>query len=327
MTHRHATLEDTVYLYFASNDTSGSGDDGATPVCAVRLSGATAGAAPVLQPTPVLLSHASYPAGAYEVAIPATSANGFSSGNTYAAFASLAVDSQNPTGFIGTITLSPIIANVVSKNSGVDFSTTEQSTLNARTLTSASYATSANQTTLLNRIGAFTGSGVNTILGFFQALMRSDSSTPSDLGGSYDDATDSLQAIRDRGDAAWTGSGGGLTAADVWSYGGGRTITGGTIDNNLDKTGYELSGSETSSLIAAVSAIWNSNSTTDPTGIPSATAPLSSKINALFAAAFFRKQANSTSGIETLYRSDNVTGMGTATFSDDGTTVTKGRMS
>jgi hypothetical protein len=77
-------------------------------------------------------------------------------------------------------------------------------------------ATSANQTTILNRLGSFTGSGVNTVLGFFQALMRSDSTTPSDLGGTYDDATDSLQAIRDRGDAAWT-TGTSLDAAGIRS--------------------------------------------------------------------------------------------------------------
>lgn len=70
-------------------------------------------------------------------------------------------------------------------------------------------ATAATQTTILNRIGSFAGSGVNTILGFFQALARSDASTPSDLGGTYDPSTDSAQAIRDRGDAAWATGGGG----------------------------------------------------------------------------------------------------------------------
>ena len=107
------------------------------------------------------------------------------------------------------------------------------SEFNARTLASASYfdpaadtvatvtdvtnlhasaATAANQTTILNRLGAFTGSGVNTILGFFQAALRSDGTDPSDLGGTYAAASDSLQAVRDRGDTAWiTGGGGGLT--------------------------------------------------------------------------------------------------------------------
>jgi hypothetical protein len=68
-------------------------------------------------------------------------------------------------------------------------------------------------TTISNRIGSFTGTGVNTILGFFQALMRSDSTTPSDVGGTYDDATDSLQAISDAG-------GGGTVDANVIEWNG-----------------------------------------------------------------------------------------------------------
>lgn len=82
----------------------------------------------------------------------------------------------------------------------------------ARTLAAASYATAANQTTILNRLGAWTGSARNTILGAIQALFRkdSDASVPSDVNadlgsgaGAADNTTDSLQAIRDRGDAAW----------------------------------------------------------------------------------------------------------------------------
>ncbi len=65
-------------------------------------------------------------------------------------------------------------------------------------------ASVTNQTTLLSRIGAFTGTGINTILGFLKALLRFDASTPSDVGGTFDSATDSVEAIRDRGDAAWT---------------------------------------------------------------------------------------------------------------------------
>ncbi len=57
--------------------------------------------------------------------------------------------------------------------------------------------TSANQTTILARIGSFTTGGVNDILGFFKALLKSDASTPSDVGGTFDPSTDSTQAIRD----------------------------------------------------------------------------------------------------------------------------------
>ena len=55
-------------------------------------------------------------------------------------------------------------------------------------------------TSLINRLGAFTGSGVNTVLGFLQAIMRKDVTTPTDAGGTYDDATDSLEALRDKVD-------------------------------------------------------------------------------------------------------------------------------
>lgn len=56
---------------------------------------------------------------------------------------------------------------------------------------------------LLARLGAFTGSGVNTVLGFLRAIFRSDATLPSDVGGTFDPTTDALEAIRNRGDAAW----------------------------------------------------------------------------------------------------------------------------
>ena len=105
-------LNDTVYFWFGANDTSGSGGDGATPLADVRLAGAAASAAPVLSPTPVLLTDAGYPAGSYELAVAATSGNGFAADSTYAVFSTLTIDSQNPTGFIGSFTLSPVLSNV-----------------------------------------------------------------------------------------------------------------------------------------------------------------------------------------------------------------------
>lgn len=68
--------------------------------------------------------------------------------------------------------------------------------------------------TLVNRVGAFTGTGVNTVLGFFKALMSKTASTPSDVGGTFDASTDSVEAIRDRGDAAWV-TGAGTSAAAI----------------------------------------------------------------------------------------------------------------
>jgi hypothetical protein len=67
-------------------------------------------------------------------------------------------------------------------------------------------ATAANQTTILARLGAWTGSARNTILGAFQALFRSDAdaTVPSDVNadlgagaGNADNATDSTEALRD----------------------------------------------------------------------------------------------------------------------------------
>jgi len=110
--HQHATLEDTVYFWFAANDTSGSGGDGASPLYDVRLAGAASDAAPVLSGSATLLSHADYPAGCHEVAVAATAVNGFAAASTYGVFCTLAVDSQNPTGFVGSFTLGPIPANV-----------------------------------------------------------------------------------------------------------------------------------------------------------------------------------------------------------------------
>ena len=102
---QYADLGDTVYFWFASNDTDGSGDDGATPLADVRLAGAAADAAPVYSPTPVLLTAVGYTPGCHELAVAATAGNGFAANGVYAVFCSLTVDSQNPSGFVGNFQL------------------------------------------------------------------------------------------------------------------------------------------------------------------------------------------------------------------------------
>ena len=120
---QYITLGNTTYFWFGSNDTSGSGGDGATPLCDVRLAGAAVDAIPVYSPTPALLSHANYPAGCYEVAIAATVGNGFAAGNTYAVFCSLTIDSQNPTGFVGSFDLKPVESNPIQLGSSAQSAT------------------------------------------------------------------------------------------------------------------------------------------------------------------------------------------------------------
>ena len=108
MSHQTATIEDTVYFWFAANDTSGSGGDGATPLYDVREAGALSSAIPLLSGTPTLLSHANYPAGCHEIAVAATAANGFAADDTFAVFCTIAIDAQNPSGYVGSCTLTPL---------------------------------------------------------------------------------------------------------------------------------------------------------------------------------------------------------------------------
>ena len=59
-------------------------------------------------------------------------------------------------------------------------------------------ATAANQTTLLNRLGPFTGGSLNSVFGFLRGALRKDAGlTPSDLQGAFDNTTDSLEARAD----------------------------------------------------------------------------------------------------------------------------------
>lgn len=62
-------------------------------------------------------------------------------------------------------------------------------------------------TIILNRLGGFTGSGINTILGFLRAIMRKDAGVPSDVGGTYAASDHSLEAISEAVDAIDVGEG------------------------------------------------------------------------------------------------------------------------
>ena len=106
---RQVKLGETIFFHFATNNTAGSGDDGAeTAAFDVRLAGAANNGAPVYSESANLLSHANYPPGCYEIVIDATGGNGFAVEEEYAVFCTLLVDSQNPTGFVGSF---QILAN------------------------------------------------------------------------------------------------------------------------------------------------------------------------------------------------------------------------
>jgi hypothetical protein len=65
--------------------------------------------------------------------------------------------------------------------------------------TVSSRSTVAQVNVVLARIGAFTGAGLSTIMGWLRAMMRKTAAlTPGDVGGTFDNTTDSLEAIRDK---------------------------------------------------------------------------------------------------------------------------------
>jgi hypothetical protein len=105
MQYKDAAIESTVYFWFAANTVLGDAGDGASPLFDVRLAGAAAAAAPVLEGTPTLLTHANYSAGVHEIAVAATAANGFAAGNEYAVFCTLTISTVNPSGFVGSFRL------------------------------------------------------------------------------------------------------------------------------------------------------------------------------------------------------------------------------
>jgi len=101
MQYKYAEIADTVFFWFAANDTTGTASDGATPLYDVRLAGAASDAAPTASGTPTLLSHANYSNGLFEIAIDTT---GYAAGE-YAVFCTLTISTVNPAGFCGSFKL------------------------------------------------------------------------------------------------------------------------------------------------------------------------------------------------------------------------------
>lgn len=108
----------------------------------------------------------------------------------------------------------------------------------------------------VNKLGTgWTGTGVNNVLGAFQALLSKTASTPSDIGGTFDPAADSTEAIRDRGDAAWVTAAGfsTLDAAGV------RTAVGlgsANLDTQLGELTTALAAAD-DAVLAAIAGLNN----------------------------------------------------------------------
>lgn len=192
MSHKYASLEDTVYFSFGSNDTSGSGDDGSTPVFDVRFEGDFFSSAPLYSAAANLLTHGNYPAGCHEIAVPATTGNGFIASGTYSVYTTVLVDSQNPTGFIGSFSLQPVISNSIQVSGTVQTANDNGADIN----------------TLVSRVTDNVSTAAK-LIAYIQLLARSDSAINTDnstelieinaSGGSgvgdFDNQSDSEEAI------------------------------------------------------------------------------------------------------------------------------------
>ncbi len=145
-------------------------------------------------------------------------------------------------GAVASITLQTPIAADMKLVKTIDADTAITARVDASTA-------ATNVGTLLNRLGAWTGSGINTVLGAFRALVGKKAAlTPTDLTAdsvTFDNTTDSLEALRDRGDAAWITATGFSThsAADVvTALGAGDTLTALADKTTLDAIAADVAG-------------------------------------------------------------------------------------
>lgn len=110
---QYVEIGQTVTFWFAANDIDGSASDGTTPVARVRKAGDAENAAPVGSIIiPKLLTHADYPDGLHEVSVQVLSASGFVVNATYGVFSTVAVDGENPAGFIGAFQTASVKAAI-----------------------------------------------------------------------------------------------------------------------------------------------------------------------------------------------------------------------
>ena len=95
-------------------------------------------------------------------------------------------------------------AAITTRLASASYTAPDNAGISSASSSAASAASSAstaatNTTTILARLGSFTASGVNTVLGFLQAIMSKAATLPSDVGGTYSPTTDSLEAQQDNG--------------------------------------------------------------------------------------------------------------------------------
>lgn len=205
-------------------------------------------------------------------------------------------------------------------------------------------ATSASISNLSNKVGAFTATGDNTILGFLKAIASKTANTPSDMGGTFAVSSDSLEAIRDAGadmtdienaifngllsahTSAGTlgerigripnfnpGSAGGLPTVDASNFIAG--VQG--VINTFDAVRLSVSADILTQALAALET-----AITELSGTPSANP--SSRVALMFLYMALRNQTTTTNGIQTI-RNDAGAMITSASLNDDGNTFSKSK--
>ena len=237
------TLSETIYADFiTSSPTTGAAIDAdSTPTCEV-FEDATDTA--TLSPTVVKRTGKT---GNYRIPIACTGANGFEAGKSYNVVVSATVGAVAAKAVVQTFQIraadtdinntailqraTPAQVDTSLTNYGALKPTTAGRTLDIATTgeagldfsnTTGTIPDSAGVTTLLGRVSSTIFTGITSLkewLGLLAGKQTGNATARTEIrstgagSGTYDEVTDSAEAIRDRGDAAWiTGAGG-----DPWA--------------------------------------------------------------------------------------------------------------
>jgi len=296
---QYATLEDTLYFWFAVNDTAGAGADGSAPAFDVRQGGAADSAAPTLSGTPTLLTHANYPAGAYEIAVAATTGNGFAAGSSYGVFCNATVSAVNPTGFVGGFKLSPVSANVVQYLG-----------------TASPAAHTAGYPVVTVKDGTGTGE-INTNAGAIALVDLVTTATTVTNLTNAPTAGDLTATMKTSIGAAVAASAVASVTGAVGSVAGAVGSVAGNVVGSVGSLAAQAKADVNAEVVDGLAT----DTYAEPSSVPAATSSLKDKIGYLFAK--MRNKRTTTATADVVRNDGDSAAIGTATLSDDATTFTK----
>lgn len=174
-----------------------------------------------------------------------------------------------------------------------------------------------------------TAGAVNTVLTVVNGTVVTTNNDKTGYGLSaaaiqavWDALTSALTTVGSIGKLLVTNIDTTISSRSTYSGGAVASVTAAvTVGTNNDKTGYALTAGEHTNIVGDVNTALDTAGT-ELSAIPSTTGTLRQKINYIFQK--FRNKRTITSSIETMYKEDASTSLGTNTVADDGTTVTIG---